>query len=56
MRALAILSIVAIGLTILCGLWMKWGPGPKDANFHALLSFGTLLLCLVTIILFMARK
>ena len=55
MKILGIISIVAIALCLLCGLWMKYGPGEKDANFHGMLSIGTILLCLVTIILYMSR-
>jgi len=55
MKILGIISIVAIALCLLCGLWMKYGPGEKDANFHGMLSIGTVLLCLVTIILYMIK-
>ncbi|MGN6715557.1 hypothetical protein [Anaerocolumna jejuensis] len=55
MKILGIFSIVAIAFTLLCGLWMKFGPGEKDVNFHAALSIGTMLLCLVTIILYMLK-
>jgi len=55
MKIIGIISIVAIASTLLCGLWMKFGPGEKDVNFHAMLSIGTILLCLVTIILYMVK-
>ena len=56
MKILGIISIVAIVISLICGLWMKWGSGQKDANFHGMLSLGTLLLCLATIILYMLKK
>ena len=56
MKLLGIISIVLIACTLLCGLWMKFGPGEKDANFHAILSVGTILLCLVTIMLYMIKS
>jgi len=55
MKILGTISIVAIACTLICGLWMKFGPGEKDVNFHAMLSIGTILLCLVTIILYMIK-
>lgn len=55
MKILGVISIVAIACTLICGLWMKFGQGEKDANFHAMLSIGTILLCLVTIILYMIK-
>lgn len=55
MRILGWLSIILIACTLLCGLWMKFGPGKKDANFHAMLSLGTISVCLVTIILYMMQ-
>lgn len=55
MKILSIISIIAIICTLICGLWMKFGPGVKDTNFHAMLSIGTILLCLVTIIMYMIR-
>ena len=55
MKLLGIISIVAIACTLLCGLWMKFGPGEKDVNFHVVLSVGTILLCLVTITLYMIK-
>lgn len=55
MKILGIASIVMIACTMICGLWMKFRPGEKDTNFHAMLSIGTILLCLVTIILYMIK-
>lgn len=53
MKMIGIIAIILIACTMLCGLWMKFGPGEKDANFHAVLSIGTLLFCLVTIVIYM---
>lgn len=55
MKILGWVSIVLIACTLLCGLWMKFGPGEKDANFHGLLSIVSILVCLVTIIFYMFR-
>lgn len=55
MKILGWISIGLVACTMLCGLWMKFGPGEKDANFHAMLSIGTILVCLVTIILYMFK-
>ena len=58
MKILGVISIILIACAMLCGLWMKFGPvvsGEKDTNFHAMLSIGTLLFCLVTIILYMIK-
>ncbi|QKN24411.1 hypothetical protein [Caproicibacterium lactatifermentans] len=56
MKSMGIISILLIACAMLCGLWMKFGPGEKDASFHGLLSIGTLVFCLVTIILFMFKR
>lgn len=56
MKIMGIISILLIACAMLCGLWMKFAPGEKDANFHGLLSIGTLVFCLVTIVLFMFKK
>lgn len=55
MIILAWVSILLLACTILCGLWMKFGPGEKNAAFHGILSFAAVLTALVTIILFMVR-
>lgn len=55
MKILSWSSIVLIACTLLCGLWMKFAPGEKDVNFHAMLSTITLCICAATIILSMIR-
>jgi len=59
MKILGIISIILIACAMLCGLWLKFAPRPDNfqegANFHAMLSIGTLLFCLVTIILYMIK-
>ena len=55
MKVLSWISIIMIACALLCGLWMKFAPGDNDANFHAMLSIATLVVCLITIILFMIR-
>lgn len=55
MKLLGWISIIMIACTLLCGLWMKFAVGDKDVNFHAMLSIATMVVCLVTMILFMMR-
>jgi len=55
MKALGWITIILIASTLLCGLWMKFAPGEKDVNFHAMMSIATMAVCLITIIVFLAR-
>jgi Mg2+ and Co2+ transporter CorA len=55
MKVLGWISIILIACTLLCGLWMKFAPGEKDVNFHVILSISTILVCLITIILYMIK-
>jgi len=55
MKFLGIGSIVLILCALICGIWMKTHPG-SDANFHAGLSILTLIVCLITIVTFMAKR
>ena len=55
MKVLGWISIVLIACTLLCGLWMKFAPGEKDVNFHAMMSMATMVVCLITVIVFMIR-
>ena len=55
MKILSWISIVMIACALLCGLWMKFAPGDKDVNFHAMLSIATILVCLVTIVLYIIK-
>lgn len=55
MKIVGTVTIIVIACTLLCGLWMKFGPGEKDVNFHAMLSIVALILCLVTIIMYMTK-
>ena len=55
MKILSWISIVMIACALLCGLWMKFVPGDKDVNFHAMLSIATILVCLVTIVLYIIK-
>ena len=55
MKVLSWCSIVLIACTLLCGLWMRFAPGEKDVNFHAMLSIAALCVCAVTIILYMMK-
>ena len=44
MRILGIFTLVMLACTLLCGLWMKFGPGEKDAG-----------LSMVTIVAFLLK-
>lgn len=55
MKILSWISIVMIACALLCGLWMKFAPGDKDVNFHAMLSIATILVCFVTIVLYIIK-
>ena len=55
LKIFGILSIVLIASTIICGLWIRVHP-QEDIQFHFVLSLSTVLVSLVTIILFMKFK
>ena len=55
MRILGIFTLVMLACTLLCGLWMKFGRGEKDAGFHGMLSVLTVLLSMVTIVAFLLK-
>ena len=55
MAFLGYMSVFMIACSLLCGLWMKFKPGKKDVNFHAVLSIATLLMCLITIIVYLNK-
>jgi len=55
MKILGIITLIMLACTLLCGLWMKFGPGEKDAGFHGMLSIATILLAIVTIIIFIVK-
>lgn len=55
MKILGILSIILIVCSLICGLWMKFKPVEGDVNFHSKLSIGTLVMCMVTIIIYMVK-
>lgn len=56
MKIMAIISIVFLISTIICGLWIKFNPQGNDMNFHFLLSLSSVVFALVTIILFMTKS
>jgi cytochrome b561 len=60
MKILGWISIILIACSMLCGLWLKYAPKPENyqegVNFHAMLSISTLLICLLTIILYMVKR
>lgn len=55
MKILGFISVVLIACALLCGFWMKFKPDGNDVHFHAALSIATLLVCFVTIILYMVK-
>lgn len=55
MKILGWVSIVMIVCTLICGLWMKFAPGEKDVNFHMMLSIVSILVSLVTIVIYMIK-
>lgn len=55
MKILGIITLIMLACTLLCGLWMKFGPGEKDAGFHGMLSVATVILCIITVIFFMIK-
>ena len=56
MKILGILSIILIVCALICGLWIKFHPQGNDMNFHFLLSLATMLLSLITLLLFVFKK
>jgi cytochrome b561 len=60
MKILGWISIILIACSMLCGLWLKYAPRSENfqegVNFHAMLSISTLLICLLTIILYMVKR
>ena len=56
LKIIGVVSILLLICTITCGLWIKFHPVGNDLNFHFKLSIITVILSLVTIILFMIKK
>ena len=56
LKIIGVVSIILLISTIICGLWIKFNPVGNDLNFHFKLSIITVILALVTIILFMIKK
>ena len=56
LKIIGVVSIILLISTIICGLWIKFNPVGNDLNFHFKLSIITVILSLVTIILFMIKK
>lgn len=56
LKIIGVVSILLLICTIICGLWIKFHPVGNDLNFHFKLSIITVILSLVTIILFMIKK
>ncbi|GAA4653615.1 hypothetical protein GCM10023142_07530 [Anaerocolumna aminovalerica] len=55
LKLLGIVSIVMLISTIICGLWIKSHP-QEDIQFHFVLSLTTVIISLLTIVLFMLKK
>lgn len=56
LKIMGIVSILLLLCTIICGLWIKAHPEGNDLNFHSILSLASVLVSLITIILFMIIK
>lgn len=56
MRILSIITLIFLACTLLCGLWMKFGPGEKDAGFHMVLSLVSVILSICTIVLYLVNS
>ncbi len=56
LKILGVSSIILLISTIICGLWIKFHPVGNDLNFHFKLSIASVILSLITIILFMIKK
>lgn len=55
MKILSIISLVLLACTLICGMWMKFGPIERDTDFHAVLAAATIVLSFITIILYMVK-
>ncbi|MFV0516592.1 MAG: hypothetical protein ACK5MV_04285 [Aminipila sp.] len=49
------ISIILLICTIICGLWIRFHP-QEDMQFHFVLSLATVVISLLTIVLFMLKK
>ncbi len=49
------ISILLLICTIICGLWIRFHP-QEDMQFHFVLSLATVVISLLTIVLFMLKK
>lgn len=56
LKIIGVISILLLISTIICGLWIKFHPVGNDLNFHFKLSIITVMVSLITIILFMVNK
>lgn len=55
MKILGGTSILLLICTLICGLWIRFHP-QEDMHFHFVLSLATVIVALITIILFMLKK
>lgn len=56
MKIIAIISIILLVCTLICGLWVKFHPQGNDMNFHFLLSLSAVIFSLITIVLYMIKS
>ncbi len=49
------ISILLLIFTMICGLWIRFNP-QEDMQFHFVLSLSTVVMSLLTIVLFMLKK
>ncbi|MFV0394596.1 MAG: hypothetical protein ACK5LC_09405 [Coprobacillaceae bacterium] len=52
LKVSGIISIVLLSCTIFCGVWLKFHP-VDDKSFHFILSISSVIVALITIVLFM---
>jgi cytochrome b561 len=54
---MAVVSILLLLSTLICGLWMKAQPAvdPSSVNFHVTLGIATVIVTLITLVLVFIR-
>ncbi|MHB8087845.1 MAG: hypothetical protein ACYDH2_06300 [Anaerolineaceae bacterium] len=48
---LAVISILFVLFTLICGLWIKTHPDPASTQFHMRLGIGTVVFSIITMII-----
>lgn len=47
---LAVVSILLVFFTLICGLWIKTHPDPSSTQFHMRLAIGAVVFSIITMI------